>query len=207
MEQIYEFDELNKEAQQTAIENNRYWNVEHYEWWDNTYEIWQEDLAEFGYGDVKINFSGFSSQGDGASFTAGIGLRQWIKAMGLYNGYRALYYWLSDDLVGEWGYAKIERIYGSRHCHKFTIDSIVCAFAFEHDLCNCTDNSQAIDRVVAQLRDLRSVMIEHAREMSRKIYADLESEYDHLVSDEAVSESLRANSVAFLADGSVFHTA
>ena len=41
-----------------------------YEWWDFVYEEWKEELNQMGFFNVDIAFGGFSSQGDGASFTA-----------------------------------------------------------------------------------------------------------------------------------------
>ena len=40
------------------------------DWYDYVYELWKTALAQIGFGEVDISFSGFSSQGDGASFTA-----------------------------------------------------------------------------------------------------------------------------------------
>lgn len=46
-------------------------NTDH-DWWDCTVETWKNALAEIGFLDADIRFSGFWSQGDGASFTASI---------------------------------------------------------------------------------------------------------------------------------------
>lgn len=59
-------------AQLALIEEHRDWNVEH-DWWDSTYEDFCNVALSFGI-HVKcddIAFSGFWSQGDGASFTFG----------------------------------------------------------------------------------------------------------------------------------------
>ena len=40
------------------------------DWYENLLDEWQEKLALKGFDDVKILFTGFSSQGDGACFTA-----------------------------------------------------------------------------------------------------------------------------------------
>lgn len=50
-----------------------------HDWWDSVYEIWQSALAQLGFEDAKISFSGFWSQGDGASFTcASVDVRKLI---------------------------------------------------------------------------------------------------------------------------------
>lgn len=38
-------------------------------WYEHIYEEWQAELESMGFESPEINFSGFSSQGDGASFT------------------------------------------------------------------------------------------------------------------------------------------
>jgi hypothetical protein len=50
------------------IEKHREINV-HHEWWDSVYETFKEDMNLLGYSVEDITFSGFWSQGDGASFT------------------------------------------------------------------------------------------------------------------------------------------
>jgi hypothetical protein len=39
-------------------------------WWEYTLDEWKKELEDMGFDGVDINFSGFASQGDGASFTA-----------------------------------------------------------------------------------------------------------------------------------------
>lgn len=39
------------------------------EWWDYTYDMWKEALEQIGFEKPDIRFSGFCSQGDGASFS------------------------------------------------------------------------------------------------------------------------------------------
>mgnify|MGYP001591760203 CR=1 FL=1 len=77
---IYSFNELSPEAKAKAIENER--NHEtylNYDWYSFAYDAITEELERYGYSDIKINFSGFSSQGDGASFTGQLDLKDWLK--------------------------------------------------------------------------------------------------------------------------------
>ena len=78
---IYKFDELSDEAKQIAIDGNRSWNVQDFEWWESSFDSFAEAADLFGL-DIRqtvnpgagrcfiptIFFSGFSSQGDGACF-------------------------------------------------------------------------------------------------------------------------------------------
>lgn len=71
------YDQLDPDAQEAARDNYREGNLD-YEWWDHIYEEWIAELEEMGWRNPEINFSGFSSQGDGASFTAnGLDFRKW----------------------------------------------------------------------------------------------------------------------------------
>ena len=63
------FSELNKEQQEQVIENLYDINVRD-EWYDSTYDYYESKLKKLGFYDIKFEFSGFWSQGDGACFTA-----------------------------------------------------------------------------------------------------------------------------------------
>ena len=72
-----EYDQLGPDAQERARDNYREGNLD-YEWWDHIYEEWIAELEEMGWHNPEINFSGFASQGDGASFTAtGLDFKKW----------------------------------------------------------------------------------------------------------------------------------
>lgn len=71
------FARLSPKAKERARDNYREGNLD-YEWWDHIYEEWIAELEEMGWRNPEINFSGFASQGDGASFTAtGLDFRKW----------------------------------------------------------------------------------------------------------------------------------
>jgi hypothetical protein len=63
------FEQLNDEAKEQAREWYREGGLD-YDWWEHIYEEWTAALKEMGFDGIDIAFSGFSSQGDGASFTA-----------------------------------------------------------------------------------------------------------------------------------------
>lgn len=67
-----EFLALPKAVRDHVLDKNRDWNVEHYEWWDCVYEQFKEDMYAKGISVDRMQFSGFWSQGDGASFNGGI---------------------------------------------------------------------------------------------------------------------------------------
>lgn len=68
----FKFDQLDDHAKEKAREWMR---QGHYEdpdtWWaDHIIDEWKEELDKMGFPDADISWSGFSSQGDGASFTS-----------------------------------------------------------------------------------------------------------------------------------------
>ena len=66
---IYRFDELSREAQEKVVENH-WQDFVQYDWWQDIFEDFTIKLRkEYGFKVGNIRFSGFGSQGDGASFT------------------------------------------------------------------------------------------------------------------------------------------
>lgn len=63
------FVQLNDQAKERARDWYRTGGLD-YEWWDSIEDEWKQELEELGFNEPDIAFSGFSSQGDGASFTA-----------------------------------------------------------------------------------------------------------------------------------------
>lgn len=84
---LYTFEELlalNKagEVKSSVVEKVRMaliLSVGESEWYDSDYEDWMTALAEIGFTDAKILHSGFSVQGDGASFESTVDLKVLLK--------------------------------------------------------------------------------------------------------------------------------
>ncbi len=78
------FTELPDNLKQKVLQKHWTININH-EWWDLTVDNLEKQLEEdFGFSNVKISFSGFASQGDGASFTGElIDLKQFLEKTGI----------------------------------------------------------------------------------------------------------------------------
>lgn len=189
---VYSFNELDKKAQERAIEDERQYHIQFNDnWHDMTIEEAEGMLEELGYSDAEIGFSGFSSQGDGASFTASVDLAKWLKVKKLGNKYRlALTH--ADNVS-----ASIRRT-SHQYLHEYTIEAEIG----DHYLWDLPADVR--DRVDTQLSKLEELLTEDAREQSRKIYKGLEQEWDYILSDEYLIEELRARDDEFLADGQLF---
>lgn len=64
-----QFSELSAKGKAKAIDAHRDINTDH-DWFDFMIEDYENKLKKLGFHNIKIYFSGFSSQGDGACFTA-----------------------------------------------------------------------------------------------------------------------------------------
>lgn len=75
---VYQFNELSKEAQETAIKNFLATNYENIELYDFAEEC-KEYAATKGFKDAKVRYSLSYSQGDGLSFDADIDVERFIR--------------------------------------------------------------------------------------------------------------------------------
>ena len=64
------FTELSEAQQDQVIDKLSDINVDYIQWHESIYEYYSDKLKALGFYDIKFEFSGFWSQGDGASFTA-----------------------------------------------------------------------------------------------------------------------------------------
>ncbi|MEJ2711006.1 MAG: hypothetical protein P8074_25580 [Anaerolineales bacterium] len=159
----------------------------HYEWWLEVYAMWTTDLNELGFRDVDIAFSGFSSQGDGASFTAkDIDIARFIKKEKISARYRPLLNALEHDW---WISGEVRRDKYHRYVHENTTSVYL---ETDHD-------SEMIWEFVDELQQY---IQRRLPAINRQIYRDLEKACDRLTAKDAIAETLRQ--VLFLSDGTVF---
>ena len=171
---IYRFSELSEKAKQKAIEKRRYWNVSE-DWWQGVYDEFKEDHPQ--YGDCEISHRGFSSQGDGASFTFRLDSAYFEK-------------WVEELEIPEWKKAVllhyIPQFYGKRnglpyvHKRSVTIDFD----SEEHHYPNIDEFKE--EMYPEFLIVLRSEYYAHCDEL----YRTLEGEYNYLISDKCILEGV-----------------
>jgi hypothetical protein len=190
---------------ESFINAHREINVDH-EWWDSTYDDFGQICTILG---IELDrdepsFSGFWSQGDGASWTGR------YRAQGLgYAGLEPLYTY-------DWAPAKIRehapqdeelhriadelcllaRIYGPvyavvrRHDSRYVHSSTMCVSEWEYY------DERDMDDVDEKIIDHVEEALLHAfQALAQWLYKTLEAEYDYLTSDEAVIETLEANEI------------
>lgn len=217
-EVTYSFEELSPEAQENALENNRDINVDYDGWEDGVTEGFKEDMREIGIDDIEISFSGFYSQGDGASFTSeDIDTRKLFNAVGIKSndalnmevddersrGENKDFYDLLDTMedVGQLERNRIkpeeirvtiERT-DSRHVHFNTVRANV----------EIWDEPDGWGEPYGFIDELEDKVTEYIRGICKDLYRDLEKEYDDLTSDESVKETLISNDYEFDEEGNI----
>jgi hypothetical protein len=199
----FNFEELADDVQLDAIEKIR--QSDNY-LWDNWYEFviqsYKEDLNANGYNDVEISFSGFWSQGDGASFTAksvdiGHFLEKWKNDYGFLK-------WVVDS---NFSYFEciVERI-SHHYSHENTckIDWEESGFVWEEadlylsDFKIKTLEALGGEKYILEKFDQLGESIEKDRkDWCRKIYKALEDEYEYLMTNEAIIEYIEGNALTF----------
>ena len=204
--QIMQWDE---ETREIIIEKHRHINVE-YTWWDFVYESWEEKLLSMGF-DItdtelvderkydketgkwkstgkkvsrkvtNIEFSGFWSQGDGASFTGTVDFIVWLEYKNDPKYARILKLMKSGDIDSN---GTIKRDRWHNYVHENTT-SLYTEWYFDKP------NIQSLlDKIEAEC-------FQHHRELNKELYRDLENEYEHLTSDEQVKDTLEINEYEF----------
>lgn len=190
------------------------------QWWEETYAQAKEDAKDKGFDIDDIRFSGFWSQGDGASWTGSVNLSQFLDhylkddhpAYGRYFTLQAII-----DEGNDWveKIVNIERSgYHYVHSNMMRIDSIDYGGVDNLDeddeerlqadgplqRANIYQLWQGIDGA-ALLDELGEWVLKEAMAIADEIYADLEAEYEHLTSEESLIEGAYSNGWRFDEDG------
>ena len=75
---VYKFNELEGRDKERARNKLAEWATDH-EWYESVYGLAREDGAKRGFEIDDIRFSGFWSQGDGASWTGSVDVKQFLE--------------------------------------------------------------------------------------------------------------------------------
>ena len=186
----YTFDDLDDEAKGKARE---WWHGSasgalDYDWWDGLFEMATTAGKCLGIDVEDIQFRGFWSQGDGASFKGSYAYRKgWRAALKAEFG--------GDTLV------ELERIglelQDIQRPVFYKLEAGVNMnsryMSVNVDVYGLTDRQWTMRRE----SDVRDAM----RSFAHWIYCSLEKEYDYLTSDEAVDETIKANDYLFTEEG------
>jgi hypothetical protein len=193
------FNALTARQRDEILDKYRDWNV--YEGWhDCVYEDFKREMDAIGIEVDEMYFSGFSSQGDGACFEGRVS--DWPKFLESV-GYTCPA--LIALAAQAWGFSVVHRgRYYHENCTSFTSDMVSPShycyserdeFVHAYSPYN-TDIQNAVFLTVLQGYDYDALHDEFEEEFKRHmraLYSQLEEEYDHLTTDEAILDSLECN--------------
>lgn len=210
------YEDLSPKAKEKALE----WfsNSLDYEWWEGAYDLAKEDGKEKGFDIDDIRFSGFWSQGDGASWTGTVHLKHFLEHHLKEDNPDHHRYFVLQALLDEgWveKYVTIERR-GFHYVHADMMREGGVSLSALEDLDEDSEERLQHDGPLqranvyqlhvgidtdALVDDLLEWVIEEAREFADKIYKDLEQEYEDLTSEESLLSAAYANGWRFDEDG------
>jgi len=188
------------------IEAHRDFNVDH-RWWESIYEDFYRICTILGIelNKNEPNFSGFWSQGDGASWAGRY--RSRALSLNTRSGYAPTYdlapaqirehapqdeelHRIADELC------LLARIYGptyavvGRSSSHYVHSNTMCINEWEYDDDRDSDD---VDGVI--LDHIEEALLATFTALAEWLYTSLDAEYEYLISDEAVIETLEANDI------------
>ena len=190
----YEYKELPEEIKEKIIENLRDINVD-YDWWDFIIEDQQNQLKEYGISKADIQFTGFSLQGDGLSFTGTVDLIELMDKTGLSKDYPRFYQLTKDEEIDASAY--LTRI-DHRYAHSKTVRLEVEYYRYAYD--DYADDEE----LVQQAEQIEEALNEWRLDKCQEFYRQLEKSFEYLCTEEAVIETIEANEYQFTIDGELF---
>ncbi len=185
---LYTVDELSADIRQKVIDKHRYINVDYDRWYDFIEDKWLKELESLGYDDIKIYFSGFGSQGDGACFIANIDIEKWVAVHKKKSEFAALLKWQKE-------YGDVTACIIHNHHYYFASSTSVSVGE---------NNWSAPENIQQQFEKLEEYIKKEREALGNRIYDELEEAYFDLTADESVLETLQINDYEFFEDGRRF---
>jgi len=205
---VYQFAELSDSAKEKA----RSWYRElgpHDDWWDAVYEDFARICDILGIqlktrpvrlkgGGTRqepcIWFSGFSSQGDGACFE---GYISYAKCAAV----RIRDYAPTDMTLH--GIADRLQVIQRRNFYQLRAE-VSHRGRYHHEYTMSVDVRRDSPTWQPPTEDAEETVTEALRDLARSLYRQLQAEYDHLTSDEAIEEGIVVNAYTFTEGGRRF---
>lgn len=188
-------EELDDQQRSELIEKYRDINTDH-EWWNCTYDEFKLDMQTKGITVDDMNFTGFYSQGDGASFTGKVDMIQFLKFHELEQQYIGATFFAGQGEL----WADLIRN-NSRYYHENSVD----VFLEEDTFDNFEDGDirgevykRMIEILQDEWKDLEEQVEQICKGYMQDLYSKLRDEYEHLTSKEAIWETIVANELHVL---------
>lgn len=180
---LFTFDELSDAAKEKARQSYREGALD-YEWYDFVYDDAKRVGKILGIEIDKIWFSGFWSQGDGACFEGSYSYaKESSKRIREYAPQDTTLHGIADNLVKAQKPQFYQLTANTTHSGRY-----------QHSGCMRVNVEHADD----PYRDIDSdSIVDELRGFADWVYSQLETEYEYLMSDECVDESILANGYEF----------
>jgi len=177
-----------KAVAEKIIQNHWDINVDYSDWHNQIIENFIETADSLGFGiDFSdIQYTGFNSQGDGASFTCEIDLIGFLRGTKHLSHFKALRRAIDNDIIADT--VSVERGH-SNYSHENTcyVNDIE-VYSWEDDL---------TELQASQLEGIQELLEEKRLELCSELYSSLEKAYDELTSRESIISTLCANEYEF----------
>lgn len=146
-------------------------------------------FPEYGLEDTEVRWSGFWCQGDGASISAeNVDLEKFLRKVKALTKFRSIRHLFGTMRDGELS-ASVERIPFSHYHHENTIGG-----------CIDTNWLDLTTKQEDKVEELEELITETVRELSRKVYVDLEEAYLEQFTAENLIGLIEANDWRFDVD-------
>jgi len=169
----YQFEELDEQTKEKAIDNYRYISVESHDWWD----FIKEDLASFG---IKLR-----------SFDINRGSFAEIHLENFYHSFDLILKWHGKNCET---YKIAERYIKEYDSIKDKMDNLKC---YEND----DSDEEYLNKLFHLDRDLEDLDEEYEKEFSEEVLSMLRREFEHMTSDEYIIDMFDANEYEFTDQG------
>ena len=185
---------------QALIEKYRHINVDFGDWHEDIIANFKDKMAAIGFEVTNTRFSGFWSQGDGASFEGTIcDPLKFFEHTGFDSGYPQLY-----RIIKAGGFFTLSIHSTGRYVHSNTMLTSDFEFDDWRTLTYPTDTDRVREAVVEKLQQLlykefressriEDEFLEYMRDKADELYRELGAEYDFLTNDDEVWEAIIAN--------------
>ncbi len=200
---VYKFNELTEAQKQKALDNYRYWHVEDGFWYDYIPDHIIQDIEPHGLEYISFSFSGFCSQGDGASVEYRVS-DKFIFAHHLIDAWsdeNRQYYFKLLKRVQRWCPGALD--HNSKTEQRRGYLNYTMYYPIEFELC-CGDKhpltTHHIDQLITHLNKLSTA---YHTDLEKQTYKSLEQEYEHQTSDETLSEYFEESDFMFTANGKI----
>ena len=212
---LYQFDELSDKAKEKAA-NHYLENWMQDNWWDCTYEYMKEEGEhKYGFRVRDIRFSGFCSQGDGASWCGSVNVREWLNSKPTEYQAHATTQIILALIEEGWVDEQVLVSFGNhRYCHEYTMDitEITGHEPDDDDVkmetglfkgASVRELMHIVGCTGGALYDMDKELKEDVIAFARDIYRALEEDYEGQTTEEAIAEAYAINDVWFTEEGRI----